>query len=141
MGRPRKPTAILELTGAYKKNPDRAEHRVNEPLPSNDVGDPPKYFNEFLAEIWNELLENAAPGVIKRSDRVSLEAWCQVIAFIRIGAATPAMYTVHKAYAQQFGMTPAARSLIDVPQEDNGNEFAQAAKELADAKAARASTG
>jgi hypothetical protein len=141
MGRPRKPTSILELTGAFEKNPNRAILRVNEPIPSNDVGDPPPYFNEYLTSIWNEIIENAAPGVIKRSDRLVIEAWCQIIAYIRCGIAQAPTFAQHKAYAQQFGMTPAARSLVQVPQDDNGNEFAKAAAEIAAARAKRAPSG
>ena len=140
MGRPRKPTSILELTGAFDKNPARALKRVNEPIPSGEIGDPPAYFNEFLREIWAELVDEAAPGVMKRSDRKALEAWCQIVAFIRVGAADSALFSQNKAYAQQFGMTPAARSLVEVPQEDNGNEFAKARAELAAARASRVST-
>ena len=134
MGRPRKPTSILELTGAFDKDPKRAELRVNEPIPSPDVGDAPPYFNDYLRAIWDEIMENAAPGVIKRSDRLALEAWCLIIAQIRCGIAQAPIYAQHKAYAQQFGMTPAARSMVQVPVDDNGNEFSRARAALASAR-------
>jgi hypothetical protein len=130
MGKARKPTALLELTGAYRKNPSRAFSRINEPLPKNPIGEPPEYFNDLLREIWAEIVSNSEPGVMMGSDRFALEAWCHVAALIRLGKASPAMFTVDKAYAKQFGMTPAARSTVYVPQDNNGNEFARAATEM-----------
>jgi hypothetical protein len=41
-GRPRKPTKLLEITGALRKNPARGRAREGEPQPAGDLGDPPE---------------------------------------------------------------------------------------------------
>ncbi|UWZ84642.1 hypothetical protein [Occallatibacter riparius] len=40
-GRPRKPTNLLEITGALRKNPSRARARQGEPQPALGLGEPP----------------------------------------------------------------------------------------------------
>lgn len=41
MARPRKPTNLLAINGAYSKNPARAKEREGEPEPSGGLGEPP----------------------------------------------------------------------------------------------------
>jgi len=40
-GRPRKPTNVLAITGAFQKNPKRARERAGEPRPDGRLGDSP----------------------------------------------------------------------------------------------------
>jgi hypothetical protein len=42
MSRPRTPTAVLELRGAFKEHPERARERAGEPRPTEPLGEPPK---------------------------------------------------------------------------------------------------
>ena len=72
-GRPRKPTAVLESKGAFKKDPQRKAARENEPPPNGDIGAPPDYFDQAHAAIWHELCDEAAPGVLAKSDRKLME--------------------------------------------------------------------
>ncbi len=69
----RKPTAILEATGAFAKNPQRRREREFEPVSNGDVGDPPEHLHEGQALIWQELRGEAAPNVLQKSDRMILE--------------------------------------------------------------------
>lgn len=69
----RKPTAMLEATGAFQKNPQRRRERANEPTWNGPVGDPPDWFDRHLAQVWSELEAHAAPGVLARSDSLLLE--------------------------------------------------------------------
>ena len=48
-GRPRKPTNLLEITGALRKNPKRARERAGEPRPNGSLGDPPARWNAHPA--------------------------------------------------------------------------------------------
>jgi hypothetical protein len=70
MGRPRKPTAVLELTGAFRKNPQR---KRTEPPTAGPLGDPPEHFTAEQAAVWHELASICPPGVLMRSDRVVVE--------------------------------------------------------------------
>lgn len=94
-GRPPKPTALLLLTGADKKNPQRMKDRAAEPQPpAIPVGDPPADFMiqspdvgyqraERMRAIWFECLE-MWPWVTY-SDRFTLESICRLKVKERIG--------------------------------------------------------
>lgn len=69
MARPRKPTNVLHLSGAFKHNPDRLAARANEPKPSGPVGDPPDNMDVETARCWREIVAEAPPGVLTNADR------------------------------------------------------------------------
>ena len=84
MPRPRKPTAALELSGAFAKNPQRKGARANEPKPEGEIGAPPGYFDKDTAAIWHEYVAEAAPGVLTVSDRKVLELTCRLTRKMRV---------------------------------------------------------
>ena len=122
MARPRKPTAVLTLVGALKKNPQRK--RKNEPKPTAGIGK----FTEGstdISEIWNEVVSQVASGVLTISDRLALELVCRLIAEIRL---KPDEISVGKVTALcnllgRFGLTPADRSKVTVPEEEKEDEW------------------
>lgn len=122
MARPPKPTAVLELVGAYKKNPQRK--RKNEPKPVAGIG----RFSDGptdLASIWDEIVAQTVPGVMTLSDRVALEIVCRLLAEIRL---KPDEISVGKATALcnllgRFGLTPADRAKVTVPEEELEDEW------------------
>lgn len=130
MPAPRKPTKILEMQGAYKKNPQRAKARENEPVVHGDIGPPPDCFMpkdgfdggsrpEYRA-LWHELIADAAPGVLNRSHRWWLETACRMKFKERHGTAkTGDTAALQKALAG-MGMNPAAQSTV------NGGAFTPA---------------
>ena len=73
MGRSRKPTAVLDATGAFAKNPQRKAARENEPEPNGPIGDAPDYFNQTELSIWDEYVDEAPAGVLTKGDRKTLE--------------------------------------------------------------------
>jgi hypothetical protein len=76
MGRPRKSTALLELSGAFRKNPARGRARVSEPVWNGPLGDPPEFFDAAHCAIWTELAQRSPAGVLARSDRAFFEILC-----------------------------------------------------------------
>ncbi len=70
MARPRKPTAVLELTGAFKHNPQRK--RPNEPKESRPLGDPPARLPAAARRYWRELADMAGVSLTRR-DRWTVE--------------------------------------------------------------------
>ena len=77
MGRGRKPIAaeIKELTGAYRKNPQRKNHAA----PSSDGQEPdlPDWFGELEVSKWNELCADLGRLKVLASDtREILIAYC-----------------------------------------------------------------
>jgi hypothetical protein len=86
MGRPPKPTNLLELTGAFRKNPGRRKARQGEPDPPKLPVEMPAKFQVFhpdtgyqkaekLRSIWDNCLK-AWPWVTF-SDRDALEDYCR----------------------------------------------------------------
>lgn len=128
MGRPRKPTALLELTGALDKNPQR--RRDNEPKPAGPLGPPPKHFDEELAEIWNELSAMCPARVLTVADRWLVELACRTMQQVRNGSALAAERNLLLSCLSRMGLTPADRSKIGIPQtEDEPDELARLAAE------------
>jgi phage terminase small subunit len=125
MSRPRKPTQILELTGHFKHDPKRAIARINEPRPSKAIGTPPAYFDDLQISIWDEMVRELPKGVAMNSDAIALESLVLITCKIRLLGvnASTSDFAQQKAFLCQFGMTPAARSLVQIKQEDQANEF------------------
>lgn len=55
MGRPRKPTRMLELSGYSAKHPERRKEREGEPIVTEPLGSPPAYLDESERACWEEL--------------------------------------------------------------------------------------
>jgi hypothetical protein len=100
MGRPRKPTKELELSGAFEKHPERKRERADEPKPDGPIGPPPPHwlvdsgafkFQEYgrLIAIWHELIAQAPPGVLTIADRTQLEIICGQVDQLRRGLLKP----------------------------------------------------
>lgn len=115
-GRPRQSTKLLELKGAFKKNPARARDRAQEGSDDRGVGDPPttwdpeSYTGAKLLVIWHRLIEEAPPGCITRRHRTSLMNACRLQLEIEGGGkVTPAMHSIMHRYLTAFGMTGESR--------------------------------
>jgi hypothetical protein len=86
-GRPPKPTELLLLTGAGRKNPKRIRARANEPQSPGPAGGPPAKWMIFhpdtgyqeaekMRQIWDNCLK-MWPWVTF-SDRDALEGYCKL---------------------------------------------------------------
>lgn len=80
MGKSRKPAKILEMTGAFKKDPQR---RREDPDPNGDIGEPPEDFTEEQAQAWQEIIENHYDGILCKAHRHSVEYTAKLLAFSR----------------------------------------------------------
>jgi len=123
MPRPRKPTKVLEMQGAYKANPQRKKERVNEPKPDTDIGNPPRGFTAAQKKIWQEMIDITPDGVITRMDRFILEVVSVMLCRFReayTGRGKPLQsseYGILMRALTSLGMTPADRSKVLVPPE------------------------
>jgi hypothetical protein len=125
MARPRKPTNILELKGAFKKDPQRFAARENEPVPVSGLGDAPGYMTFEQKECFQEIRSKAHPGTMSDADSVAVEIAACLLAEFR---ADPQEFTAAKlgrlqAFLGQFGMTPADRSKVAAPKPKKENPF------------------
>ncbi len=124
MARPRKPTNVLELTGAFKKDPQR---RRQDAESAGELTAPPPHINGAVLHAWNEIAQYAPRDVLTDSDRISLEIAANLLAQFR---ADPTEFPGAKlvrleALLGKFGMTPADRSKVGGKKEaPKGNPFA-----------------
>lgn len=118
MGRPRKPTALLEISGAVRKNPQRYRDRAGEPVGNPDVGEPPAEFLNVESsiarkrlEIWHRFLAEAPPGCITGSDRTLLANACRLQQEIEYGGkVSPAKHGQMQRYLAALGLTGEGRA-------------------------------
>jgi hypothetical protein len=122
MGAPRKPTAQLELVGAFKKNPQR--RREYEPQCLEDVMLPPVELGADELVAWDFLVECAVEDVLTKMDSACLALVAKAVAVAwKPGAKVDEMYKAVNLLGK-LGMTPADRSKIVVPKKDKPNPFA-----------------
>jgi phage terminase small subunit len=124
MARPRTPTKVLELSGAFKKNPQRLKAREGEPEPTGELSAPVDQLDEIELACWKRIMEIAAPGVIKNSDEGMVEVTARLWAKVKKGQAVINEMTALVSCFKQLGMTPSARAGLSVPQKKTGNKFA-----------------
>jgi hypothetical protein len=140
MGRPRKPTAVLEISGAFKKNPARKRARAAEPRISAGLGDPPEEWVKdaeingrckSLLNIWNQIVaqDQAALRVLNASHRMLVVKACQLTykidrAMMGYGKVTSGDFTTLKSYLTSMGQTPIdsnrVAEAVRVPDRDAG---------------------
>jgi hypothetical protein len=115
MSRPRTPSNVLELKGAFDKNPQR---RREDPKVEPGLGDPPGYFDDEERTIWEEIAATAPEGVLARSDRLCVEMLIPLI--VRLRNREP-MKAAERAFMlstlTRIGCTPADRSRVARPAE------------------------
>lgn len=127
MARPRKPTNVLMLAGAFKKNPQRLRERFAEPKPSGPIGDPPAWMNAKERQQWHDIVSECPPGVLSNADRGIVELTVTLReAVVRRRLDVKGRALLKACYAE-LGMTPASRSKVKTAPKDDEkpkNEFA-----------------
>jgi hypothetical protein len=121
MGRPRKPAKVLELSGAFDKNPARKRARASELKIGTPLGPAPKEWVEKAAnsqrcadllDAWHQVIAQDALGVLNSSHRLLVESTCYLIYKIRqaskgYGKATSGDFAQLKSNMAAMGQTPA----------------------------------
>ena len=136
MARPRKPTNILQLSGAFKTNPGRFAARANEPKLARGIGEPPDWLDHHGQEEWRRIVPDLeSAGVTSRVEATALACYCQNVSRLRkaeaeifrdgitimtaqglkkhpsVGIAKECALII-RAFASEFGMTPSSRSKV-----------------------------
>ncbi len=125
MARPRLPTNVHELKGTGKVHPERMRERENEPKDDRDLGKAPGWLDAEEKKAWKEITDHAIPGVLKKVDALSVAMAAQLLAKCKAREASGQEQNLLYRYLAQFGMTPADRSKIQLPQSGGGNPFAE----------------
>ena len=121
MARPRKPTAQLEIVGAFKKDPQRkrdAEPQCNEParMPHDRIDEPVK-------EAWDFLVSTAVPGVLTAMDSASLLLCARCLSEVWDGEVNITDSQKVNVMLGKLGMTPSERSKVIVPKKKEDNPY------------------
>ena len=75
-GRKPLPTAVHEMQGTYKKNPQR--RRGSEPQPPPGAPECPGHLDDVAQEEWAMMCQILSDmGVLSKADRAALELYCQ----------------------------------------------------------------
>lgn len=132
-----KPTKLKLLHG--EKRPSRINYA--EPQPEAGAPDAPEWLDPEARAVWDHIVAGLEPtGVLCRVDRDSLAVYCEAVVHHRRAAElvdrtgplikgrgkdalvkNPAMQIVRdnaaivRAFAQEFGLTPAARTQLSTP--------------------------
>jgi hypothetical protein len=135
MARPRKPTKLLELSGAFDKNPNRA--RPDEPQDGRPLGDPPSRLPADVVPYWRELEQMVVGGVLTFRDRWAVELAARLMFKAVSGEIGSAELSMLRSLLGSIGMTPADRSKLSIPNaEKPKNKFSALAAEVTSIKRA-----
>lgn len=132
MPRPRAPTNVLALRGAFKKDPARGRARADEPEADGEIGDPPEHLSAEARACWVEIVGLAHAGTLSRGDRLIVEHGAQLLAQLRADdwRVHPTLLVRWEGFLGRLGLTPADRSKVSVrkgkPAADPLDEFAAA---------------
>ena len=121
MSRHKKPTKILELSGAFKKNPNRV--RANEPQPERLIGECPNHLSDEHKVIWNEIVDKCADGVLTCQDELALEIVVKGVHQMRHGDISGAEMDRLFKQIGKFGMNPSERSNVMVKSPEKESKF------------------
>ena len=119
MARPRKPARLLELKGAFAKDPQR--RRDPEPQPNEPLGDAPGHLDAGTQAIWAEIASVLPAGVVGNADRLLVEMCsCLVGEFRRspLKMQTSRMALLRSCLAS-LGMSPCDRAKLSIPERKN----------------------
>lgn len=124
MARPRLPTEVQELKGAFRKDPQRK--RPVGAKSTAPLGAPPVHLKPDERECWLEAVHAAPGGVLTAADRWVLEVAARLMAKFRADWLTGAEFGVLSQALGKLGWTPSDRSKVQAPDaEAPPNEFAE----------------
>jgi hypothetical protein len=120
MGRPRNPDKVQEISGAWKKNPQRRRVQPDALKNAGKIGSPPEEWTadaeisgrcKEMLRIWNQVVAQDVLGVLNISHRMLVENTCHLMYKIRrasmgYGKATSGDFAQVKANLAAMGMTP-----------------------------------
>lgn len=121
MARPRTPSNVLELRGAFKKDPKRRR----QPVAAAGEFDPtpPRHLPKDHVRAWHSVVAQIPPGVPTASDYLSIEIMASVLArFWLTGELDYAKEL--RMWFGQYGLTGAAREKIAAKPKPAGNPYA-----------------
>lgn len=126
MARPRTASNILELKGAFKRNPSRKREREHEPEAEGDIGPAPEWFSNGARQCWDEIVGLCHRGTLCKADRLIVEHAAHLLELLRTAnwIAHPSLLIRFEAALGKLGLTPADRSKVKAKLAPPKNAFA-----------------
>lgn len=116
-GRPRKPTAVLELSGAFKKDPKRKQARKQEPKAKGKIGPYPGSMKKSTEKDAYDLIVSLAPeGVLTEADQLFVYQMAQILHASWQGFIKSADRQQLLAGFSKLGMNPSDRTRLQIPE-------------------------
>jgi hypothetical protein len=113
MARPRTPTAVLELRGAFKNHPSRLKERKSEPVVSSPLPEPPKYFTGATEATWFEMRSRGY--WLTSADRFLVEIAATLMARYRIDELKSGEISLLIGLFGKIGLSPNERGRMNLP--------------------------
>ncbi len=127
MGAPRKPSNVLQLSGAFAKNPARGRERADEMEAVGPIGDPPEWLDESAQVAWGEIVAMVPDGCLAKSDRAHLAVVSKLYALVKVTPAAdipPSVLQRVMVGLGSMGMNPSERSKVKIGKGPAKNAFA-----------------
>ena len=122
MGRPRKPTNILEMNGAFKINPQRKAAREHEPVNLDPIGPCPDYLTEAGKTAWCDIV-TTGPW-LKLPDRIAVERTAIVLGQVRSNERFDInLERILQTWIRLLGLPATERSKVYAPQSKPANKY------------------
>ena len=122
MGRPRKPTNVLKMQGAYRKDPQRLKARENEPVNLDPIGPCPEYLTEAGKTAWNDIV-TTGPW-LRLPDRLAVERTAIVLGQVRsIDRIDANLERILQTWIRLLGLPATERSKVYAPQSKPANKY------------------
>lgn len=114
MSRPRKPSALLERTGAHERNHSRRRRVWT--VPGASGGGAPQALSCDFEQVWDELVDAVPPVVLGNSDRAWIEITSRLLCEYRRDpeCMTGAKLRQLHVFLSKLGMNPSDRSKLSV---------------------------
>jgi hypothetical protein len=113
MARPRTPTAVLELRGAFKNHPSRLKARKNEPIVIARLPLSPKYLDSATTETWDEM--KSWGYWLSSADRFLVEIAAVLMARYRIDELKSGDVSLLIGLLGKIGFSPGDRGRLNLP--------------------------
>jgi phage terminase small subunit len=115
MSRPRKPSAVLEASGAYVHDPQR--RRPQAPMCKAPLGHAPLHLGEQERAIWAEIASTLPEGLAGDADTVAFEVLVCLFSQFRHNRGTMLGSLVAQLTSlfSKFGLDPASRARLHAP--------------------------
>jgi len=111
-GRPRKPSATMEASGAFDRDPAR---RRKDPETTGELGRAPKHLKPEHKKIWTELAKLLPVGVARNADKFSFELIVSLMYKQRFEAISGSELATLCSLLGKFGLDPQSRAKVAMP--------------------------